>query len=243
MGPVICLSVLLRDKTWISSAAVTFFLPIPMCVVPLVSFPFSPFLSVSFIQRAVLEAVLGRLLTQEKRAFNVMSLCRKAWQSRGQGHHLKEINTSPSSFLECNGLDITSPVGHYGSWIINPSYRVCVWVSVYVYVCLNEHRLCTSVCLLMYERCRCVFVRFSGGFTCTVWDNLSPRVKVIHYLYTLSAGSGQAARKSQLHKPLPSPVLPPPSLATGDNGPNWLLTVVFQGLPLASGWVWEGTAT
>lgn len=77
---------------------------------------------------------LGRLLTQEKRAFNVMSLCRKAWQSRGLGHLLQEINTSPSSFSECNGLDITSPVGHYGLWIINPSCGVGSSVCVCAHV-------------------------------------------------------------------------------------------------------------
>lgn len=56
-------------------------------------------------------AALGRLLTQEKRAFNVMSLCRKAWQSLGWGHLLVEINTLQSCVSECNGLDITSPAG------------------------------------------------------------------------------------------------------------------------------------
>ena len=186
---------------------------------------------------------LGRLLTQEKRAFNVMSLCRKAWQNRGPGHLLQDINTSPSSFSECNGLDITSPVGHYGPWIINPLYGVRARVSVCAYVCLNEHRVWMRLHMYVARRCVC----YSGGFTRTVWGNLSPREKVIHYLHTSFSWKQQGSRKSQLHKPLPSPCPPspppPPPLAPGDTGPVFLLPLVFQGLPLASGWVWEGTAT
>lgn len=106
---------------------------------------------------------LGRLLTQEKRAFNVMSLCRKAWQSQGLDHLLEEINTSPSSFSECNGLDITSPVGHYGPWIINPSNGVYAWVFVCAYMCLNEHMMCMCMCLHMHVLCSCVFYVSVGG--------------------------------------------------------------------------------
>ena len=57
----------------------------------------------------------------------------------GPGPSSQEINTLPFSFSQCNGLDITSPVGHYDPWIINPSNRVCVCVCVPV--CLNEGRI------------------------------------------------------------------------------------------------------
>lgn len=140
------------------STAVTLFSPLPMCVVP---FSSTSLLSFSLLiypaSRPWGSTALGRLLTQEKRAFNVMSLCRKAWQSRGPGHLLKEINTSPSSFSECNGLDITSPMGHYSPRIINPTYRACSWV----YMLLNEHRMCVYVhvsayiCIVSY-RCVCL---------------------------------------------------------------------------------------
>lgn len=245
MGSVIGLDVLLRDTTWISRTAVTFF-PRLWCVSSLSS-PSLLYFFLCLIYPASCPwgvTALGRLLTQEKRAFNVMSLCCKAWQSRGPGHLLEEINTSPSSFSECNGLDITCPVGHYSPRILIPSYRVCVWVFVCAFMYLNEHRMCMCMWLLMYVPRRCVSARFCGGFTCIVRGNLSPREKVIHYHYTSSAGSSQAAVTLNYTNPsLTLPPSPPPSLATGDNGPNRLLTVAFQGLPLASGWVWEGTAT
>lgn len=90
---------------------------------------------------------LGRLLTQEKRALNVMSLCLKAWQSWAAGHLLKEINILLSSFSECNGLDITSPVGYYGGRIINQSYEVSMCVCMCVSICVSVSAECVSVCI------------------------------------------------------------------------------------------------
>lgn len=150
-----------------------------------------------------------------------MSLCLKAWQSRAPGHLLKEINTLPSSFSECNGLDITSPVGHYGAQIINPSYRVCAPRSVCaclhvsqwaqnVYVSAYVHNV--SVCLRTLQRGTGTGTG-TGGFACTVWGNLSPREKVIRYLYTSSAGSSKAAVNLNYTNPsLPRPPSPPPPL-------------------------------
>lgn len=127
-------------------------------------------------------------------------------RARGPGHLLQEINTLPSSFSECNGLDITSPAGHYSPRIINPSYCVCVRV----FVCAWTVR--ARGCLHMYVSCGCVCIQFGGGCTCAVWGNLSPGEKVIQYLYTLSAGSSQAAVNLNYAKPLPLPRPPSPPL-------------------------------
>lgn len=187
-------------------------------------------------------AALGRLLTQEKRAFNVVSLCCKVWQTKGPGHLLEEINTLPSSFAECNGLDITSPVGHYSPRIINPPNNV--------HVCV-----CAHTCIPNVE-CVCGFTRVWCICVCHIAVEVSKhsmrqfvplRESYPPFLHLVSWKQSSSC-KSQLHEALLSTNTPPPtptlpcSLATGDNGQKRLLAAVFQGLPLASDWVWEGTA-
>lgn len=75
------------------------------------------------------------------------------------GHLLEKINILPSSFSECNGVDITSPVGHYSTEIINPSQGVCAHKCLYVLMCRNVH-------VHMYAPCDCMC--FSEGFRCIV---------------------------------------------------------------------------
>lgn len=150
MGSVIGLDVLLRDTTWISRTAVTFFPPL-WCVSSLLS-PSPLYFLLCLIYPASRPwgaTALGRLLTREKRAFNVMSMCRKAWQRRGPGPSSqgnKYIAIFP--FSECNGLDITSPLGHCSSRILNPYYRVCLCVRSRVV--MSTECVCTCVFLCMY---------------------------------------------------------------------------------------------
>lgn len=64
----------------------------------------------------------------------------------GGGRPRQEINTSPSSFSLCNGLDITSPVGHY----VGPDNKsvLLALLSVsraHVYVCVC---VCAERCVL-----------------------------------------------------------------------------------------------
>lgn len=66
------------------------------------------------------------------------------------GHLLQKINILPSSFSECNGVDITSPVGHYSTEIINPSLGVCA------HKC--RHVSMSTECACAYVRTVCLHV-------------------------------------------------------------------------------------